>query len=302
MGKLLETAKYWRNFGIATIPVGYKSKRPSIKWSSYTEQMPTEDEMQYWFASDLANIAIIIGWQNLCIIDFDDMDVFLKWYIWTTETGGKAKETALRARMHKSARGMHVYILCENAENMKLPKIDVLAERKYALLPPSIHPTGVAYEVYQDTLPMPVNSLYDVLPKKLLDEAYAQKAPKAPAPSMTLSEPEPVIASVSYDPWIIAGKTSQQDQNLIASIKSQITIESILNLDWQDSGGAGRWKVARCPFHDDKNPSFWLDTVNQICGCHAGCTPLPLDVIDLYARLHGIDNTQAIKELAQRLS
>ena len=83
-------------------------------------------------------------------------------------------------------------------------------------------------------------------------------------------------------------------------IKQQLRVEDFFP-SAIESGGNGRWKLARCPFHDDHNPSFWIDTKQQLCGCHSGCTPLPLDVIGLYARLHGIDNTAAIKEMARHL-
>ena len=46
---------------------------------------------------------------------------------------------------------------------------------------------------------------------------------------------------------------------------------------------------------------MWVDTARGICGCYAGCTPKPFDVIDLYARLHGLDNRDAIKQLARGL-
>lgn len=298
MGKILETARYWHRLGIAVIPIAYKLKQPKVKWLEYTEWIPTEAELNAWFASDIVNIGVVAGWKNLTIIDFDDMDVFLNWYQWADRRGGKAREVARKSRIHKSARGAHVFVLCENADNMKLPKIDVLAQRKYALLPPSLHPSGVNYTVYREAFPMPVHSLYDVLPKKLIDQALAQKAPKAVNAS-NIPSGDPVVDTADYDPWKEAGK-SEDDQKLVERIKQKITIPDILS-GWEDSGGNGRWKMTRCPFHDDKNPSFWLDTHYQVCGCHAGCTPLPLDVIDLYARLHNMTNFDAIKDLAQRI-
>jgi hypothetical protein len=47
---------------------------------------------------------------------------------------------------------------------------------------------------------------------------------------------------------------------------------------------------------------MWVDTGRQICGCYAGCTPKPLDVIDLYARMQGITTKEAIHELRTRIS
>lgn len=298
----LETAKYWKSLGIATIPIQWKSKQPRVKWLPYTEQLPTDNELNYWYGSGDSNIAIVTGWKNLLIIDFDDMEVFMKWYYWAVRSGGKAKTVATETRIHRSARGAHVFVLCENAENAKLPKIDILAHRKYALLPPSLHPSGVPYKIYRGGLPMPIQSLYDVLPKALADSAVksAQKVPAQGAPSPSILSGQN-FSKIPYDPWEEAGK-AETDSKVIDQIKNQIRITDILSGQKMiDTGGNGRWKMCCCPFHDDKNPSMWIDTEKQLCGCQAGCTPLPLDVIDLYAKLNGIDNFTAIRELAKRL-
>lgn len=52
--------------------------------------------------------------------------------------------------------------------------------------------------------------------------------------------------------------------------------------------------MARCPFHDDHAPSLKVDDRFYCFGCHAQG-----DVIDLTARLLGISNYSAAKQLAQ---
>jgi hypothetical protein len=47
-----------------------------------------------------------------------------------------------------------------------------------------------------------------------------------------------------------------------------------------------RGKVAKCPLHEDRNPSFSVDFDNQVWHCHAGCGGG--SVIDLLARLEGV--------------
>ena len=305
MGKVLEIAQYWRQLGIATIPISYKSKQPKIKWLPYTERLPEVNELANWFASDMNNIAIVTGWQNLVIIDFDDMDVFYKWMFWA-DTSRIASMVRDHTRLHLSSRGVHMFVLCGRADNVefqtvntKLPKIDILAERKYALLPPSLHPSGKAYEIYRDCLPLSIGSLYDVLPKKWVDAAIMQKAPKAESRAAASSSIPSVQFPENYDPWE-AAEMPEQDRQVVAKIKANIRIEDLIG-GWEESGGNGRWKLTRCPLHNDHNPSFWLDAENQVCGCHAGCTPLPLDVIGLYARLHNVDNRTAIMEMAKNL-
>ena len=52
--------------------------------------------------------------------------------------------------------------------------------------------------------------------------------------------------------------------------------------------------IARCPFHDDHQPSLKLDQRYYCFGCHATG-----DVIDFTARLHGISNRAAAEKLAE---
>jgi DNA primase len=63
--------------------------------------------------------------------------------------------------------------------------------------------------------------------------------------------------------------------------------------------GEGRWRRALCPFHDDHKRSFWIDTERNLFGCHA-CDAAG-DAINLYSRVHGVTNGDAIRELARGL-
>ena len=315
MNEILKTAQWWKLRGIATIPIRYASKQPAVKWLTYTERLPEDAELLRWFGGEPMNIGIVAGWEDLVIIDFDDLDVFRKWQKWAYKTGGVAKLVMERTRMHTTSRGIHVFVRCCNAENLntaenfKLPKIDVLARNKYALLPPSKHPSGANYEVWHGGGPWTISSLYEVMPKQILDLAYAAKAPKSDASARNLTGPGagtvnstiPGTSPVNFDPdamWDVMD-SDPQNQQTVARIKERFHVEDFFP-GAQESGG-GRWLLTCCPFHDDHNPSFWIDTKNQICGCHSGCTPLPLDVIGLYARLHNVDNRQAIKEMAAHL-
>ncbi len=79
---LLTTAQKWNDAGIATIPIGYRAKRPDFTalkrvgsidhngraiWETYQKQLPTKAELKEWFNTRLRNIAIVTGWQNLVI-------------------------------------------------------------------------------------------------------------------------------------------------------------------------------------------------------------------------------------------
>ena len=70
------------------------------------------------------------------------------------------------------------------------------------------------------------------------------------------------------------------------------------------------WLIGRCPFHqqpDDKHRQFWVNPEKGICGCFVPrCQAQqpggqPMDVINFYARLKGITNQQAIRQLRGQL-
>ena len=237
----LQTAQWWKQLGISTIPVVYGSKQPRVRWLPYTERLPEDHEIRKWYSAE-SNIAIVTGWNNLVILDFDDADKLNAWRSWADDElrirHNAAPSTVYRnTRIHHSARGYHVFVFCDDTENMKLPKLDVLADRKYALIPPSLHPSGVNYEVYQGGIPMRINSLYDVLPKKLLDAAYAAKAPKSVQPASTIpSGPDPLLVPDDADMWTVMGTAYDDQPHAVAEIKKRWRIEQMFPGAIQSSG------------------------------------------------------------------
>lgn len=68
------------------------------------------------------------------------------------------------------------------------------------------------------------------------------------------------------------------------------------------------WYIGRCPFHQSPSDApnkrkFWVNAEKGICGCFVPrCQDRPpMDVINFYARLKGVSNQEAIRELAERL-
>ena len=54
---------------------------------------------------------------------------------------------------------------------------------------------------------------------------------------------------------------------------------------------------ACCPFHQEKNPSFWFNTQNGMCKCETGC--FSGNATSFLARLEGISNQEAWAELCK---
>jgi len=92
----------------------------------------------------------------------------------------------------------------------------------------------------------------------------------------------------------------------IDDIKARLSIlefaEKITNLTPSD-GGQGRFYLGKCPFHNDKHASFWVDAQLGLANCfRPDCGgEEPMDVINLCARHHNITNTEAIYDLCEEL-
>jgi DNA primase len=92
------------------------------------------------------------------------------------------------------------------------------------------------------------------------------------------------------------------DNFLIEQIKERLTIqeaaEAYTSIDFSRVRGSRNTINVKCPFHEDRSPSFtiWLDSNRW--KCHAGCGYG--DVIDLYAIAHQVEVKEAIKLLADK--
>jgi len=269
---LLEAAITWVKRGYSVIPIGYYSKKPILKsWDPYKTRLPTDVELREWFPTQLRNIGLITG-NGLTVIDFDVNEVFQFWY----------SLFPISTYMTKTRRGIHVYLHTEQpAKNYHSDLLDIKAERGYVLIPPSVHPSGFQYQVFMDQPILKVEKLEDVLPIEFIPE------PK----KLTI----PMLETVSDDPWAIADQAERFEMGVIESIRKQVSLLSILR-GAEKSSSDGRWYRSYCPFHEDHNPSFWIDTQRGMCGCRK-CNIKEMDVINLFARLHQISNQEAIIEL-----
>lgn len=275
----LETAKHWVSQGHAVIPIQFGRKVPALKtWEAYQTTLPTESELHQWFNGRLSNLALVIG-GGLLVIDFDVQAVFDYWYV----------QNPIQTYMVKTRRGVHVYVKTEEqAKNYHSVLLDVKAERGYVLVPPSLHPSGYRYQVLMDAPIIKVQSLSMVLPVEFM-----------PEPERVETVPVDTNRPGGDDPWADAENAHASNGVKISAIKSALPILSLLPAAKRSSTD-GRWYVALCPFHADHTPSFWIDNKRQVCGCRK-CNIKEMDVINLFARLNGITNDQALMTLAERV-
>lgn len=291
---ILQQAQHWLSLGIATIPIRHRDKRPALPaWRKYQTTLPTDGELRAWFNGRLRNLGVVAGWAGLTVLDFDSPALYHLWYTWATLQGGVAATVAECTYRVLTARGVHVYVGVDDRPRCTrhdVLQVDVKGRGGYVLAPPSMHPSGAQYTCLDAAAPIVrVGTLAEVLP-----------LPTPTSPPRILSEKTTEITeSYRCDPWEAAAAPvfGNGSGDLVGEIKSAISILELLPA----VGGRGRWRMARCPFHDDGNPSMWIDTERGLCGCYAGCTPKPLDVINLHARLHNLENGEAVRGLAELL-
>ena len=295
INEITKTARKWILSGQSVIPIRYRDKRPAISaWEPYKSQLPSPDEIIAWFPDQYHNLAIITGVKGLAVIDFDTLSRYRYWELWAIKTGYPADKVAQVTYKVRTARGVHVYIrLPHDERNRSLEGIDIKAKGGYVLAPPSIHPSGVPYRAINPGAPIEkVNALSEILPAALLTRDTEL--------SDHVRVPTRFVNPVKYvsDPWEVAENQDEPGHDLVSKIRSYFRIEDFFP-GAVSSSSDRRWMLALCPFHEDKTPSFWLDTQRQICGCYAGCTMKPLDVINLFGRLHGLSNRDAILMMAR---
>ena len=285
-GTQLDLVFWFVSRGFSVIPCHLGTKIPKIKWGIYQKQLPTESELIWWFRMP-SNAAVVTGTNSLVVIDFDDLTEYLRWSLWAgTEGSPAAKQVLYDSYKVRTARGIHLYTRCTSEiKNLHFGKIDVKGRGGIVTLPGSIHPSGAIYTEYQ-VGEFPIwSELGELFPKETLKLMERVEAPR----------------KMLIDRDIVEYSTAQVlDMEVgvnVEEVKRSHRIEDYIN-DITFTGD--HWGVAKCPFHEDVNPSFWVDTEKQLCGCFSGCTTVPLDVINLYARLHNLNNSDAIRQLGAK--
>ncbi len=280
MTSLLDRAIHWWGLGVSIVPLQLRQKTPLLRtWLPYRDRLPTPDELYSWFwRQDYKNLGVIAS-RGLVVLDFDSLEYFRLFCSVCHPPETYEVETS---------RGRHLYYwIDEPVKASVLPWVEIKAGG-YVVGAGSTHPSG---KVYQDNGAeiARVGRLTDVIPPGLL-AATEQRSPRAPAPQ---ADPEPVP-----DPWRVASSPELfNGPNLAATIKKRVSILDYFP-DARPTGGG--FYLARCPLHNDHNPSMWINTHLGVCGCYAGCTTKPLDVINLHGRLNKLDNSTALDDLRRR--
>jgi len=300
----LAFAQLFVKMGIAVIPLRHRGKEPASNlmggtWELYKTTMATEYQVSNWLFSGWQNYGVVAGWNNLVVIDFDDMEYFNIWALWMSMQHEVIRYIFYASFKVKTSRGMHVYVsTLEPAENGKRIKknggIDIQAQGKFVVGPGCIHPSGHIYEPITNDIIFPcvLGGIETILPFDLFPSIIS----KPETGAMPIVPFVPI--STEYDPFQ-AASGNVQGFDLIQKVKSLMRIETLFS-DTQKTSNDGRWLSCRCVFHDDHKPSMWIDVKRQLCGCSV-CNMLPMDCIDLFARMHNLNTSMAVVALAKEI-
>jgi len=136
---------YWK-MGLRPIPCGPRTKVAAIRWSEYRLRQPTRGEVERrWIEIPDANIALVMG-NGMFALDLDGIGAERL----LEERGIILPPSAPRSR---TAKGFHVILASPRPVPNRIRLlgdpargIDVRGDGGLIVVPPSIHPSGVAYE------------------------------------------------------------------------------------------------------------------------------------------------------------
>jgi len=297
MDKILEATKYLEK-GIATIPIKPHSKVAAIPWKKYQNYLPTREDIIKWFNGNY-NMAIVCG-NGLTVLDFDDLKIYKEW---------RLRHREISTYQVQTRRGYHLYFKVKNPVRTKIKAIkgvDIKANGGYVLVPPSVV-KHCEYKV--------INGI------KVVQTSYYEYEAVNNNEIMQIGELDEIIKCTETLGTHIKQKVSSKGaihairvpkvrcrlyHGIIADIKSNLSVLDLANqynANMKQSGNDAY--IGRCPHysHPDKNPSFRV--VNDRANCFKPSCILhddrAMDVIELYSRLHGLNNRDAISTLAKEL-
>lgn len=261
----IAVCKWWIERGFSIVPCQPNNKYLVAGYGEYKAKFESLDAVQLFGFNNNWNVAVLGGKEKI-ILDFDEPNLYDEWTDRNAQIATTYTERTPRG-------GAHVFIRGAVPGGLILkPGVEI---KKICLVYPSVV-GGIAYtRGAGEILEGDPKEIFSSLSKIGTRTVYALEADQR--------------------------RSQRKTGGLIEQIKLHWPIEKVF-LTYRPSAelrGAGRYKQTHCPFHDDKKPSFYLDTEKQLFGCH-GCGAHG-DVINLYARLQGIENREAVKRMALSL-
>lgn len=134
-----------------------RTDSPKGTWEPFQQERPTADVIRYWLNNNIGSVAVIGGPVSggAEIIDFDVDGYYEAWANLTggdsanlpmQRTGGGGIQLAWRCPLPEGNQKL-AWHPDESAHSGRRVAIETRGEKGYALLPPSLHPSGRYYEL-----------------------------------------------------------------------------------------------------------------------------------------------------------
>ena len=155
---ILQQALEYHDAGFSVIPRPLKTKADSDKWKQYQTKRASREQIEKWFTNSDKNIAIVCGAiSGLVIVDLDSPEAISEYM---SEYTTLRSRTGVKDGRPAAGRGYHLWFSITKDQQVKSWSengLDVIAEGKYFIAPPSTHPSGVEYEFVDNSpiIPLP---------------------------------------------------------------------------------------------------------------------------------------------------
>lgn len=262
----------WLDRGFHLLPIQPGTKKQVQGFGLHQQHITNMQQAAHWFNNlSKFNLAVVAP-EDKFIIDFDDWAVFL---MWLRVVRQKNQMLALTYTEITPNDGAHVFISGQVPPTFKpIPHVEI---KRVVLVAPSIV-DGREYEIISDgqIYSGPTETALSPLSTQPLTPALLPTSPWRPPPNLARS-------------------------NKLDHIKAKFSILDLMRKHYPKVAlhGRGRYITACCPFHAEKESSFWIDTEKNLFGCHACKTHG--DVINFFALANGIENSKAIEEMSKAL-
>lgn len=270
--ELLRVALGWLNLGFGLLPCQPGTKRLVRGFGPKVRTITTVQEVTSWFFDKQVNLAVV-GGQEVITLDFDDPGLYKSWvhqypHLKTTLTG------------KTPGGGFHVWLYGTMPEGVNW--FDGVELKASVMVYPSVVDSKQYTRERGKILTVQDLSIFSPLSRPGFRSPYVlgiqQTREKYSSPEGIGS----VITRIKTH-YAITDMLAEVDPALLSRLRPS----------------GQRYLVGRCPFHQDTDSHFFIDTQLNIFGCHV-CHKRG-DVINLYADLKDLPLKSAVAELRGKI-